>query len=175
MGSWQQLAAAGLCMLYGGYLIECKPAGSSLRAALSCSQPGQRATRKLGSSTPTVLSHSPAHIAARCPTAPAEQALQALSPGYDLIQTQAYALSRLLACYAASSTIYRELAARMPDFRPKMMLDYGAGPGTSIWAAQEVGVGAQGLLLCEDGVCVGVWVGGCGWVWVCWGPVMRML
>lgn len=31
-----------------------------------------------------------------------------------------------------------ELRVRLPDFRPSRMLDFGAGPGTAIWAATSV-------------------------------------
>lgn len=31
-----------------------------------------------------------------------------------------------------------ELQIRLPDFRPHNMLDFGAGPGTAIWAASAV-------------------------------------
>jgi hypothetical protein len=96
---------------------------------------------------PCTCCHKP-HPTALLPPCTTEQALKALPPGYDLIQTQAYALSRLLPCYAASSTIFNELAARLPDFKPKMMLDYGSGPGTSIWAAQEVGHAVLGCCCC---------------------------
>jgi ribosomal protein RSM22 (predicted rRNA methylase) len=34
-----------------------------------------------------------------------------------------------------------EVAVRLPGFKPKLMLDYGAGPGTAAWAAQEVSSG----------------------------------
>jgi ribosomal protein RSM22 (predicted rRNA methylase) len=40
--------------------------------------------------------------------------------------------------HAALHHILSELAGRLPGFKPRAMLDYGAGPGTAIWAAQEL-------------------------------------
>lgn len=47
-------------------------------------------------------------------------------------------MARLPSCFAASQRIFKELAVRFPGFEPKTLLDFGAGPGTAIWAAQEV-------------------------------------
>ena len=49
-----------------------------------------------------------------------------------------YAASRLPACYAVVWRVLDELNMRMADFQPESMLDFGAGPGTAIWAASEV-------------------------------------
>lgn len=54
------------------------------------------------------------------------------------IQALAYAVARLPSCYAAAHRIFKELAVRYPGFEPKTFLDFGAGPGTATWAAQEV-------------------------------------
>ncbi len=40
-------------------------------------------------------------------------------------------------CYAAVARVLDELRLRLPDFAPRSMLDFGAGPGTAIWAARE--------------------------------------
>lgn len=53
-------------------------------------------------------------------------------------QALAYAVARLPSCYAAAHRIFKELAVRYPGFEPKTLLDFGAGPGTATWAAQEV-------------------------------------
>jgi hypothetical protein len=63
-----------------------------------------------------------------------------VTPAYNEEQALAYALARLPGCYAACSRIFIELAARLPGFAPKSLLDFGAGPGTASWAAQEVRV-----------------------------------
>lgn len=45
----------------------------------------------------------------------------------------AYALTRMPATFAALSTVFAELPAT-----PQSLIDFGAGPGTSLWAAQAV-------------------------------------
>lgn len=70
-----------------------------------------------------------------------EEAARGAAPTYSLPQAQAYALGRMAASHAALAHVFEELAARLPGLRPRAMLDYGAGPGTAIWAAQEVSFG----------------------------------
>jgi ribosomal protein RSM22 (predicted rRNA methylase) len=57
---------------------------------------------------------------------------------YDTPAALAYAASRMPACYAALEASLREVAARRPSWHPQNMLDFGAGPGTAVWAAQQV-------------------------------------
>lgn len=57
---------------------------------------------------------------------------------YDTPAALAYAASRLPACYAALRHALGEVARRRPGWRPSSQLDFGAGPGTAIWAAQQV-------------------------------------
>lgn len=47
----------------------------------------------------------------------------------------AYAASRLPATYAAVSAVLREVRDLRPDWRPRTLLDLGAGPGTGLWSA----------------------------------------
>ncbi len=47
--------------------------------------------------------------------------------------------ARMPACYAAVYKVLEEVSMRLPTFTPQSMLDFGAGPGTAIWAAHEVG------------------------------------
>ncbi len=54
------------------------------------------------------------------------------------LQAIAYVASRMPGCYAAIYNIMDELSVRLPLFRPRSMLDFGSGPGTAVWAAQEV-------------------------------------
>jgi ribosomal protein RSM22 (predicted rRNA methylase) len=78
-----------------------------------------------------------------------------LTPAYDRADAEAYALARLAPSYAACRAAMAEVAARLgsegggghdsssppppsSSFAPRRMLDYGAGPGTAIWAAQDV-------------------------------------
>lgn len=57
---------------------------------------------------------------------------------YDTSQSAGYAAARLPGCYAAAWRIFDEIDLRLPDFEPVSMLDFGAGPGTAIWAATDV-------------------------------------
>lgn len=50
----------------------------------------------------------------------------------------AYALFRLPATYAATSSVLARLAEQSPAFRPKRLLDLGAGLGVASWAALQV-------------------------------------
>jgi ribosomal protein RSM22 (predicted rRNA methylase) len=56
----------------------------------------------------------------------------------------AYALTRLPATYAACAAVFREAERMAPRFRPRSILDAGAGTAAASWAALETwpGVGA---------------------------------
>jgi ribosomal protein RSM22 (predicted rRNA methylase) len=56
----------------------------------------------------------------------------------DETDALAYALTRLPATYAASVDALGRLAEQAPDFRPRRMLDLGAGLGTASVAAGEI-------------------------------------
>ncbi|KAK9862550.1 hypothetical protein WJX84_003255 [Apatococcus fuscideae] len=64
---------------------------------------------------------------------------------YDDLATAAYATSRMPACYAVIKRIMEEVAFSQPAWRPRTMLDFGAGPATAAWAAAEVWDGAPRL------------------------------
>jgi ribosomal protein RSM22 (predicted rRNA methylase) len=49
----------------------------------------------------------------------------------------AYALVRLPATYAACAAVFGEVQSAAADFRPRSLLDAGAGPGGGGWAALE--------------------------------------
>jgi hypothetical protein len=51
-------------------------------------------------------------------------------------------MARLPPAFAAVLRALRETHARAPSYQPRSMLDFGSGPGTAIWAAQEVGPAA---------------------------------
>ncbi len=79
--------------------------------------------------------------AASLPTTELTAAARRLSDAYRLEQPvrlhrrtdlAAYALTRMPATFAALSTAFAELPAA-----PASMIDFGAGPGTSLWAARE--------------------------------------
>jgi len=61
----------------------------------------------------------------------------------------AYLVTRLPATYAASRAALTALAERRPDFRPRSLLDLGAGPGTAAWAACDVFPSLETLTLVE--------------------------
>lgn len=80
--------------------------------------------------------------AAALPPAELASAARKLSDAYRLGQPvklhrrtdlAAYALTRMPATFAALSTVFTELPAA-----PASLIDFGAGPGTSLWAAQAV-------------------------------------
>jgi|SRR5579859_4419148 len=54
------------------------------------------------------------------------------------LQRAAYLLTRLPATYAAIHAVLREVKERIPDLEVHSLLDLGAGPGTSMWAAAEI-------------------------------------
>lgn len=57
---------------------------------------------------------------------------------YDSGESLAYAAARLPGCHAVAWRVFSELRVRLPHFSPTSMLDFGAGPGTAIWAASDV-------------------------------------
>ena len=63
-------------------------------------------------------------------------------------QVAAYAAARMPGCYAAVARVLDELRLRLPDFAPASMLDFGAGPGTAIWAAREARLIWHALMRC---------------------------
>jgi len=61
----------------------------------------------------------------------------------------AYLQTRLPATFAANRRVFEEVAARMPGLAPRSLLDLGAGPGTSMWAAAETFPGLEKITLVE--------------------------
>ena len=49
----------------------------------------------------------------------------------------AYAIVRLPATYAAVTAVFDAIIALRPDFMPRTLIDFGAGPGTASWAAAQ--------------------------------------
>ncbi|KAL3678042.1 hypothetical protein R1sor_020998 [Riccia sorocarpa] len=52
--------------------------------------------------------------------------------------TAAYVAARMPAIYGAVHRVLSEVSRRVPDFKPSRLLDFGSGPGTALWAANEV-------------------------------------
>jgi ribosomal protein RSM22 (predicted rRNA methylase) len=55
----------------------------------------------------------------------------------DDLTARAYLAARLPATYAAIHAACDAIAEIRPDFAPKTLLDFGAGPGTVLWAARD--------------------------------------
>ena len=60
---------------------------------------------------------------------------QALSPEFDDLAALAYAATRMPATFAATRAVFHELRARCEGLRVETLLDLGAGPATTLWAA----------------------------------------
>ncbi|KAH9401209.1 Methyltransferase-like protein 17, mitochondrial [Tyrophagus putrescentiae] len=57
---------------------------------------------------------------------------------YSAYECAAYLAARLPANYAALSTVLQELQAEEPAFSPRTLFDFGSGPGTALWAADQL-------------------------------------
>lgn len=55
----------------------------------------------------------------------------------SLEDANAYLAVRAPATYAATRSVLGEVAARLPAFAPRSLLDLGCGPGTATWAALD--------------------------------------
>ena len=62
---------------------------------------------------------------------------------------RAYLAARLPATFAAVASAFDALAVALPDFRPRTLLDVGAGPGTAAWAAAQCWPDLQNVHLME--------------------------
>lgn len=56
----------------------------------------------------------------------------------DELAARAYLTTRMPATYAAIAASFAAAMEALPDFRPRSMLDVGAGPGTATWAASSM-------------------------------------
>ena len=64
------------------------------------------------------------------------------------LSARAYLATRMPATYAAISASFAAIIEAAPDFRPRSVLDVGAGPGTATWAAASMwGSLAEGTLI----------------------------
>ncbi|KAG0038415.1 37S ribosomal protein S22 [Podila clonocystis] len=57
---------------------------------------------------------------------------------YGHRESTAYIAAMSPTTYSAISNVLEEVNRRVPDLDPKTILDFGTGPGTAIWAANEV-------------------------------------
>ncbi|KAJ2795576.1 37S ribosomal protein S22, partial [Coemansia guatemalensis] len=69
-------------------------------------------------------------------------------------ETVAYLAAFALGSYGVLFNVFSELFKRLPGFNPESILDFGSGPGTTLWAAQEVWCGSvsqyTGIEVSED-------------------------
>ncbi|KAJ2083379.1 37S ribosomal protein S22 [Coemansia sp. RSA 988] len=69
-------------------------------------------------------------------------------------ETFAYLAAFALGSYGVLINVFSELFKRLPEFTPESILDFGSGPGTALWAAQEVWCGSvsqyTGIDVSED-------------------------
>ncbi|KAJ1726176.1 37S ribosomal protein S22, partial [Coemansia biformis] len=69
-------------------------------------------------------------------------------------ETAAFVAAFTPGSYGVLFNVFDELARRLPGFRPQSILDFGSGPGTALWAAQEAWTGAvsryTGIDVSED-------------------------
>ena len=61
----------------------------------------------------------------------------------------AYAAQRAPATYAAAVAVLTRVREQRPGWRPRSLLDVGAGPGTASWAAREVWPELERIVLVE--------------------------
>ncbi|KAF4149806.1 Mitochondrial small ribosomal subunit Rsm22 [Phytophthora infestans] len=56
---------------------------------------------------------------------------------YGPAETLAFLAYEMEATYACTHAVFTELQKRLPDFKPKSVLDFGSGPGTASWVAKD--------------------------------------
>ncbi|RTL92427.1 MAG: methyltransferase type 11 [Hyphomicrobiales bacterium] len=76
-----------------------------------------------------------------------------LHMGEDMA-VKAYLATRLPATYAAVRASLEALADARPDFRPRTLLDIGAGPGTMLWATTDAWPELEQAVLVEASAAV---------------------
>ena len=57
---------------------------------------------------------------------------------YGRKESTAYTAFRFAPIYNVQEYVYNELKERLPHFKPKQVLDFGAGPGQTHWAVNQV-------------------------------------
>ncbi len=73
----------------------------------------------------------------------------AVRPARNRDDVVAYAAQRAPATYAAAVAVLSRLREQRPDWRPRSLLDVGAGPGSSSWAARAVWPELERIVLVE--------------------------
>lgn len=67
----------------------------------------------------------------------------------DALTARAYLAARLPATYAAVRAALDAVVERRPAFAPRTLLDFGAGPGTVLWAARDCWADLDAAVLIE--------------------------
>jgi ribosomal protein RSM22 (predicted rRNA methylase) len=67
----------------------------------------------------------------------------------DDLAARAYLAARLPATYAAIRVALDAVATVRPEFAPRRLLDFGAGPGTALWAVRDCWHGLESATLIE--------------------------
>ncbi len=109
---------------------------------------------------PETLRAAIAALAGEYPQQALAQAAAALSEVYRAhddahaaiispVAAVAYAVTRLPATYAALAATLSETRLRLPDWQPTSLLDIGAGPGVSAWAAPTLWPSIKSATLLE--------------------------
>ena len=108
---------------------------------------------------PPLLTDALAALLEGVPRKDLAAAAKAISDGYRAgasshgiatpLQAAAYATARMPATYAASAAVFARLAEVMPDFRPRSLLDVGAGTGAASWAAVTAWPDLQTITMLE--------------------------
>ena len=65
------------------------------------------------------------------------------------VQVAAYLAYRAPATFAAAAAVFRQVALQRPEWKPRSLLDAGAGPGVAAWAAIEQWPSLSELTLVE--------------------------
>ena len=68
----------------------------------------------------------------------AERLFSSTGLAYDRFHSLQYLSNEFPLALSCTYKILRELAQRIPDFKPSSMVDFGSGPGTTFWAARVV-------------------------------------
>jgi len=106
----------------------------------------QAAINRLTSKIPLQRLHSYYQELSNCYRNSPEKGSQFMdSEGHRL----AYLSARFPATYSAVIYVLQELDRRIPEFTAETILDVGAGPGTTVWAAQQIFYGIKNITLLE--------------------------
>ena len=67
----------------------------------------------------------------------------------NALAAKAYLATRLPATFAAIRAVLETVSEAGPDFMPSSLLDFGAGPGSALWAAADCWPGMENAVMIE--------------------------